>query len=99
MICKKIKNYNENFLKDRNWHINLLSQANKTTKIRNKILSDEMNIKLIEYLKFRHTFKHIYGFQMKWEKMKHLALQLEETANEFINEINIFINNQLKSTK
>jgi len=36
---------------------------------------------LKEYLKFRHLFRHIYGFELKWERIKPLVLSTDVFHN------------------
>ena len=76
------------------WHIDLLTQmAKQFANIRPGVISESLFEKLKEYLKFRHLFRHIYGFELKWEKIKPLCLGMSEVLNEFIKEIDKFLNN------
>jgi hypothetical protein len=88
-----LKGYNEKISAAGNWHIELLNKVVQISEKRNKLISEALQIKLMEYLKFRHTFRHIYGFQISWDKMEHLALQMETVLSEFLAEINAFIKN------
>ena len=59
------------------WHSDLLLQMNlDIPSIRPRVISDELREKLYEYLRFRHVFRNVYGFSLKWQKMKHLATNL-----------------------
>jgi len=40
---------------------------------------------------FRHLFRHIYGFELKWERIKSLCLDMETLSNKLKEEINDFI--------
>jgi len=74
------------------WHIELLSQMAKPfSKIRGPVISEDLFKKLKEYLKFRHLFRHIYGFELKWEKIKILCEEMSEVLNKFIEEIDKFL--------
>ncbi|MHA1277651.1 MAG: hypothetical protein ACTSQ8_10695 [Candidatus Helarchaeota archaeon] len=67
-----------------NWHSELLLQmARPLEKRRNKVITEELFQELKEYLRFRHLFRHIYGFELKWEKFKDLCINLENIFNDF----------------
>jgi len=71
-----------------NWHIELLSQMAKPfANIRGPVISEELFDNLKEYLKFRHLFRHIYGFELKWERFKELCTKLEDILREIKVEI------------
>jgi len=61
------------------WHSELLSQMAKPVEgVREEILTDELLQKLKEYLRFRHLFRHIYGFELKWERFKYLCVTMSD---------------------
>jgi hypothetical protein len=71
-----------------NWHIELLSQMAKPfANVRGPVISEELFDNLKEYLKFRHLFRHIYGFELKWERFKELCTKLEDILREIKVEI------------
>lgn len=75
-----------------NWHIELLSQMAKPfANIRPPIISEDLFEKLKKYLDFRHLFRHIYGFELKWERFKGLCTELENILKELIFELGKFI--------
>lgn len=79
--------------KGERWHIELLMQMTKPLRnIRPPIISQNLFEKFKEYLEFRHRVRHMYGFELKWEKFKHLCMELENTLKELILEIEKFIN-------
>ncbi len=83
----------KNLPKGENWHIELLSQMAKPfTNIREPVISENLFEKLKEYLKFRHLFRHIYGFELEWIRIKRLCTELENTLKELTSEIDKFIN-------
>lgn len=74
--------------KGENWHIELLSQMAKPFgNIREPVISEEFYKKLKKYLDFRHLFRHIYGFELDWERFKHLCLNLGDILSELKFEI------------
>ncbi len=69
------------------WHIELLDSMAKANPRRGSVISEELRIDLYDYLSFRHTFRNIYTFQIKWDKMKNLVENLEKTFKRFEKEI------------
>jgi hypothetical protein len=70
--------------KREDWHAELLSQMAHSIKgIRDAVISTDLREKLKEYLRFRHLFRHIYGFELKWERFKDLSLSLSNILTEF----------------
>lgn len=66
------------------WHTQLLNRmAMKIDGIRPEIISEELKNKLGEYLRFRHVFRNIYGFELSLERTKFLAESLENTYKNF----------------
>ena len=59
------------------WHARLLENMSQSTKSRPAVISSELRIKLRGYMDFRHLFRHAYTFQLKWNKMSGLVLELE----------------------
>ncbi len=65
------------------WHTELLLQMARPIKgIDVPIISKELLGKLKEYLRFRHLFRHIYGFELKWERFKNLCFSLPIVFDE-----------------
>ncbi len=76
-----------------NWHSELLIQMEKPIEgVRDGVISEELHKKLKEYLRFRHLFRHIYGFELKWERLEPLCLEMSSTFNELQRQIESFIN-------
>jgi hypothetical protein len=65
--------------------------ANPFDSIRSSVISKELFEKLKQYLKFRHLFRHIYGFELKWDKIENLCLEMSKVLNRFIKEIDKFL--------
>ena len=85
-------NIDNHLPKGENWHIELLSQMKKPfTGKRAPIISEELFKKLKKYLDFRHLFRHIYGFELDWERFKDLCLNLENILKEIKIEIERFL--------
>ena len=56
------------------WHIQLLRRMfAEVPQRRPPVFSDDLNDPLNEYLRFRHLFRNIYGFELKWERFQNLV--------------------------
>ncbi len=70
------------------WHIELLTQMAKPAgNLRPPVLSQELYEKMKEYLRFRHLFRHIYGFELKWERIEPLILNFSQVIGKLKAEI------------
>ncbi len=47
--------------------------------------------RLGEYLRFRHLFRHIYGFELDWARIRPLLVDLPAVLAEFIRQIDDFV--------
>jgi len=60
-------------------------------KIREPVISVNLFQNLKEYLKFRHLFRHLYGFELKWERFKELCIRLEDIFGSLKSELERFL--------
>ena len=82
----------KNLPKGENWHMELLLQMAKPfEEIRDAIITKELLQNLKEHLRFRHLFRHIYGFELKWEQFKGCCLKLEDIFSELKIEVEKFM--------
>ena len=73
------------------WHKELLTAMTlDIERVRQHVIDNKVASELDEYRRFRHVFRNIYGDELKWDEMKHLAdkmpeilKQLEESISEF----------------
>ena len=73
------------------WHKELLTAMSIDIEtVRPHVINSKLAGELDEYLRFRHVFRNIYGDELNWDDMKHLAdkmpeilKQLEESIKEF----------------
>lgn len=78
--------------KGEDWHTELLLQMTHPIEgFRKAVISQELFAKLKEYLRFRHLFRNIYGFELKWELFKDLTLSLDELLNGLRGELEEFL--------
>ncbi|MBI5183141.1 MAG: hypothetical protein HY999_02110 [Nitrospinae bacterium] len=74
------------------WHTELLIRMSiPIAGIRPNVISEGLKEQLAEYLRFRHLFRNIYGFELKWERCKTLGVMLKEILNVFKKEIAVFL--------
>jgi len=70
--------------KGEDWHRELLLQMAHSIKgVRDAVVGTDLLEKFKEYLRFRHLFRHIYGFELRWERFKNLSLSLFTILSEF----------------
>lgn len=65
------------------WHKQLLRQMSvELAEIRPAVIDKQLYRALEEYLKFRHLVRHIYGFQLDYERFVHLIDGFTEMAGD-----------------
>lgn len=65
------------------WHKRLLERmAVEVENVRPPLINDTLKEKLSEYLRFRHLFRGIYGFELNWERCEPLVRKLPEIHKE-----------------
>lgn len=67
------------------WHRDLLNLAESK-----KVISDNLKLKLVEYLAFRHFFTHAYALDLYPERMEPLVEKASEIYELFKKEIDVF---------
>lgn len=77
---------------DSSWHKSLLEEMTKENDSRSAVLSGEMKELLLDYLGFRHFFRHAYSFHLEWEEMENLIESMRDVWLKFKSEILTFMN-------
>ena len=90
IILKNVDNF---IPESENWHKAILIQISENNENRKQIISINTKEKLMNYLAFRHFFRHSYSFYYDWNKIKILVDDMKSVYKEFKNEINSFLNN------
>lgn len=55
------------------WHIQLLQRmASPIETVRPAVIDRQTSRQLDEYLRFRHLFRNVYGFDLEWERCSEL---------------------------
>jgi hypothetical protein len=82
----------ESLLSGPGWHIQLLQRMTTDLEtVRPAVLDRTTARQLDEYLRFRHLFRHLYGFDLYWERCSRLLDDLPETFGRLENELGAFI--------
>lgn len=86
-IFERIAIYIDGHLpKGEDWHTSLLDRMESRS-----VISEKLKNKLKEYLRFRHLFRNIYGFALRWELFKNLGLDLKNILKSLKKDLNSFI--------
>ena len=72
-------------------HARLLTAMSQPAKVRPAVISEELYVKLYEYMDFRHVFRHAYTYDLRWRKMSDLVLHCEETLDRLQTELEAFL--------
>lgn len=78
------------------WHKRLLVQMTTANESRCAVLSREMKDRLLDYLAFRHFFRHTYSFHLEWEEMEDLVKSIGDVWSSFSSEISAFLSSLRK---
>lgn len=74
------------------WYSELLYMASrKAPEKRPAIISVEMHEVLNESKAFRHLFRHAYAKELRWRKMDHMVLDINQVWSSFGSSITEFI--------
>lgn len=74
-----------------NWHIQLLQRmAVPVEGIRPRVIDEQLEIDLEEYLRFRHLFRNVYGFELKWGRCQPLVENLGKIFTNFKEQVDRF---------
>lgn len=74
------------------WHVDLLLRmATLIEDLRPPVVTDELKDQLSEYLRFRHLFRHLYGFQLRWDRCQALLTNLPRVKAEFQQQLDVFL--------
>ena len=73
------------------WHVQLLQRMSvPLEEIRPQVIDEPLERNLEEYLRFRHLFRNIYGFELRWERCQPLTERLHETFADLKEQIGHF---------
>ena len=75
LIAKQIDNAS---LSSQRWHKEILDSMFIQTSARNAVLNESLHESLLDYLSFRHVFRHSYGYALDWERLSPLFFSVFE---------------------
>jgi hypothetical protein len=76
----------------KSWHKDLLDEmAIGLNRIRPAVIDEELRMKLEEYLRFRHLFRGIYGFQLSQNHLEIIFENFDDIYKDFNHAIKNFI--------
>lgn len=74
------------------WHTYLLQRMmNPWGAIRPAVIDRELAARLADYLRFRHLFRHTYGFELEWRKCQPLVEELKPTFDDLRAQLRAFL--------
>lgn len=74
------------------WHTLLLRAMESGVEgVRPAVIDHEVALNLLDYLRFRHLFRHTYGYELQWDKLQPLLHGLEATSTRLHEQIGQFI--------
>lgn len=72
------------------WHKDLLASMMRSNDRRKAAISQDLGKKLEDYLGFRHTFRNLYSYDLKWSQLKPLAMNMRRVLDQLQAEIREF---------
>ena len=75
LIGKRIDNAT---FSSQRWHKDLLDSMFAETDKRKALLDESIHAQLLDYMSFRHVFRHSYGYELDWERLNPLFSGLNE---------------------
>lgn len=91
-ICERITvTLGEDLPRGEYWHHDLLNQVAEAHEgVRPAVISEPLRARLREYLKFRHFFRHAYGYTLEWTKMRWKVESMSETLELLREQLRVF---------
>lgn len=78
--------------KSEQWHKDLLFDMTlELETVRPRVLSMKIHERMQVFLRFRHLFRNVYGYELRQEKIAQLDEQFEDTLTDFVKEIKTFL--------
>ena len=74
------------------WHTELIERMTiPISGLRPDVIGEEIKERLLEYLRFRHLFRNIYGFELRWERCAVLGSGMEDVFDVLRSDIERFL--------
>lgn len=71
------KNMDKNVPSGQRWHRELLDSMFSANGFRGAVLDESVHEQLLDFMSFRHVFRHSYGFEMDWRRLEPLCAELQ----------------------
>ena len=75
------KNIDRTVLSSERWHSELLKSMFTATETRRPLFEKKLYDQLVDYMGFRHFFRHTYGYHLRWDLIKPLLMNIKENWN------------------
>ena len=73
------------------WHVQLLQRMGTDIEmVPPAVLDHEMVRQLDEYVRFRHLFRNMYGFDLEWERCRELLNDVPTTFETLAQQLSLF---------
>ncbi len=72
------KNIDKTVLSSERWHSELLKSMFAATEARRPLFEKKLYDQLVDYMGFRHFFRHTYGYHLRWDLIKPLLMNIKE---------------------
>lgn len=77
--------------KGEDWHTELLKRMTiAIPTLREAVITKDLAEELDEFLRFRHLFRNIYGFELRWARCKELAERLPVVLQKLTSQLHKF---------
>ncbi|MFH0918799.1 MAG: hypothetical protein V1913_00425 [Fibrobacterota bacterium] len=87
----RISQYFENHLPPEKWHMELLSRMTlAVTGLRERVISDETRMHLLELLRFRHFKRYYFEFEYDWPKIDFLIGRVKTVHPMVLKDVSLF---------
>lgn len=74
------------------WHTLLLRGMESGVEgVRPAVIDHALVLRLVDYLRFRHLFRHTYGYELTWDKLRPLTEGMEETLTLLRQQVERFL--------
>ena len=72
------KHIDNAYFSSQKWHKELLNSMFAETERRKPVLDENIHEQLLDYMSFRHVFRHSYGYELDWERLRPLFFGIIE---------------------
>lgn len=92
VFCRIAQELNGGLPRSEQWHRDLLQDmALELDEVRPAVISTELHRDLLVYLRFRHLFRNVYGFELEPERMASLDRDFADVSSRSLSELRQFL--------